>query len=149
MEKKTIEISLLILGCSATKRHDADLMPALQRYDGPMYRVLRKALRERPGLADRLKICVLSAEHGLISANTPIADYDRRMTRELATNMRPKVVEQANEIFGGIRWPGFIACGKTYSIALPAQIWYADMRSSFGGIGCQLAQLKTWLGGLP
>ncbi len=140
---------LLIVGCSATKRHDADLMPALERYDGPMYRVLRKALRERPGLAERLTICVLSAEHGLISADTPIADYDVQMTRELALNMRPKVVQQAQAIFGGRRWPGFIACGKTYRLALPAQIWYAEMRSSFGGIGKQLGQLKTWLGGLP
>lgn len=144
-----MELSLLILGCSATKRLDADLMPALQRYDGPMYRVLRKALRERDGLAERLKICILSAKFGLIAADTPIPDYNLQMTEMIARTIRSSVQAQAMAQFDGQRLPGLVVCGKRYHAALPAEIWHEGMHRTFGGIGCQLAQLKTWLGGLP
>lgn len=38
---------LVVLSCSATKRDDTGLLPALERYNGPMYQVLRTFLREK------------------------------------------------------------------------------------------------------
>ena len=61
---------LLILGCSQKKRPDSGLLPALDRYDGPMFRVLRKCLRECPGGAQGLETYILSAEFGLMQAST-------------------------------------------------------------------------------
>ena len=37
---------LLILGCADRKRDSSGLLPALDRYDGPAYRVIRNFLRE-------------------------------------------------------------------------------------------------------
>ena len=37
---------LLILGCADRKRDSGGLLPALDRYDGPAYRVIRTFLRE-------------------------------------------------------------------------------------------------------
>ena len=79
---------LLILGCSQKKRPDSGLLPALTRYDGPMFRVLRKFLRECPGEAQGLEIYILSAEFGLIPASQPIPNYDRRMTLQQANILR-------------------------------------------------------------
>ena len=38
--------NLLLISCSQTKRQDAELMPAIERYDGPVYRCLRKLIRD-------------------------------------------------------------------------------------------------------
>ena len=39
---------VLIIACSQRKRPDAGLLPALDRYDGPAFQVLRRFLRECP-----------------------------------------------------------------------------------------------------
>ena len=57
---------MLILACSRRKRPDDGLLPAIERYDGPAFRVLRRYLRERPAGAP--DVFILSAEHGLIGA---------------------------------------------------------------------------------
>lgn len=144
----TLQENLLILGCSATKRADAGMLPAIDRYDGPMYRVLRKALRERDGLTERLKICVISANYGLVAADTPIPAYDWRMSWSQALVIRPKVKAQAMAMLNGQRMPGLVMCGDRYHAALPTEIWHAGLNRTFGAIGCQLAQLKAWLWGL-
>jgi hypothetical protein len=41
---------MLILACSRRKRPDEGLLPAIERYDGPAFRVLRHFLREMPAL---------------------------------------------------------------------------------------------------
>ncbi|MEN3213964.1 hypothetical protein PUR23_28680 [Methylorubrum populi] len=84
---------LLILACSATKRPDPDRIPAFARYDGPLWRTLRAADPDRR----RARVAFLSAHYGFRDAATPIADYDARLTRDLAERM----------IAGGVttRWP--------------------------------------------
>ena len=58
---------LLILSCSKAKRADCGLLPAIDRYDGPFFRVLRRYLRQQP--ADPPVVHILSAEFGLIPAD--------------------------------------------------------------------------------
>lgn len=82
---------LLVLGCSQTKRTTAGELPALDRYDGTHYRVVRKFLREHVWPAD-LSVAILSAEHGLFGGLKPIANYDLRMhptrAQELAASCK-------------------------------------------------------------
>ena len=69
---------LLVLGCSDTKLTTQEQLPAIQRYDGPMYRVLRCFLRD--SLWPRsLSVAVLSAKYGLIGGLAGIENYDQRM----------------------------------------------------------------------
>ena len=70
---------LLVLGCSQTKRETPGLLPAIDRYDGSSYRVLRSYLRERQWPAN-LSVAVLSAKYGLVGGFTGIELYDERMT---------------------------------------------------------------------
>ncbi len=67
---------LLILACSATKRHDPGLMPARMRYDGPLWRTLRAVDPH----GQTASVAFLSAEFGLGCAATPIPTYDTRLT---------------------------------------------------------------------
>lgn len=80
---------LLILGCSKAKTAHDGLIPAIERYDGPAFRVLRRYLRQRPDPA--LAVHVLSAEFGLIPADTPIPYYDRQMTTARAEALQPRI----------------------------------------------------------
>jgi hypothetical protein len=81
---------LLILACSQRKRPDEGLLPAVERYDGPTFRVLRRFLRE--GISEPPDVLILSAEHGLIPQDLPIAAYDRKMTPARARELRPQIL---------------------------------------------------------
>jgi hypothetical protein len=84
---------LLILACSASKRHDPGWMPAWDRYDGPLWQTWRTVDPDR-----RLaRVGFLSARYGFRAGDSPIEDYDARLTPDLAERM----------IAGGMttRWP--------------------------------------------
>lgn len=83
----------IFLSCSATKQLNPESMPAIERYDGPLWRTLRAASPAAHGV----KVFALSALHGLIEAETEIRHYNVRLTPERAERF----------IAGGIstRWP--------------------------------------------
>src|SRR5579859_7749716 len=89
---------LLILKCSARKCDGAEQLPAMQRYNGPLWQVLRHALREQPQLAADLDIYVLSAAFGLIPATQLIPWYDQTMAPERADALRPEVLQRFGEL---------------------------------------------------
>jgi hypothetical protein len=65
-------------------------MPAIERYDGPPFRILRRYFREQP--MHNLDAFVLSAKWGLIPVHHQIPVYDQRMTRERARELKPMVM---------------------------------------------------------
>lgn len=142
----------LLLGCSQTKIEARDAVPAIERYDGPIYRVLRKFLAECPEGAEELDIFVLSAEFGLIPGSKPIPEYDRRMTRARAAELRPKVLRAFQEhIADGDYQELCVSTGKTYLLALEG---YEDLLPatvrvmvSSAPAGKKLTELKSWLYG--
>lgn len=84
---------LLILACPATKRGGPDRIPAIERYDGPLWRTLRHVDPH----GRKARVAFLSARYGFRDADSPIEAYDARMTEDVAAHM----------IAGGIgrRWP--------------------------------------------
>lgn len=136
---------LLLLGYSATKRTDPDLLPAQSRYTGPAYRVLRRALRELPQ-ERHPRIVILSAAFGLIAGDTPIPWYDCRMTPERATSLTPIV---QRDLRTWLKWDVtdlFITLGRAYRPVLgdvPPGTW--QITEAQDGIGMRLGQLRRWL----
>ncbi len=84
---------LLILACSATKREGPAYMPAIERYDGPLWQTLRSV----DPRGETAKVAFLSARLGFRAANTPIELYDARMTPAIVAAMK------AGDL--GTRWP--------------------------------------------
>lgn len=84
---------LLILACSATKRAEPDYIPAIDRYDGPLWQTLRRADPD----GSKASAAFLSARYGFRDAHTPIEAYDARMTAEIAAAMKAGGL--------GTRWP--------------------------------------------
>jgi hypothetical protein len=143
---------MLILACSRRKRPDEGLLPAIERYDGPAFRVLRRFLRERSSEAP--DVLILSAEHGLIAHDLPIAVYDREMTPARARELRPLVLAELNRIVD-VQAPRetLIFTGRHYLTALGADdalsISGLNARVCVGSLGRKLAELHDWLHGGP
>ena len=145
---------LLILSCSQRKRADIGLLPAIERYDGPPFRLLRRFLKQS---ASAPSVYILSAEFGLIPTNRLIPYYDRRMTPQRAQELRGHVAAKLKCIFKskaatGTKlptWELFVSMGKEY---LEVFKWgdFVYSRDSVvqiagGSQGKKLAELYNWL----
>lgn len=73
---------LLILACSQRKKAGPEYMPAIERYDGPLWQTLRTT-----ELPDNLAVMFVSARYGLRVASTAIEDYNEKLTPELCALM--------------------------------------------------------------
>ncbi len=137
---------LLLISCSATKRHDPGLLPAIQRYQGVVYRVVR---RNRP---DHLSVWIISAEFGLIDETCPIPDYDRLMTPERSRELEQAVSQELDRRLRTEHYTSiFVNLGTHYARTLNASVIFPHLRAAgfveeaHGGIGSRLRQTKQWL----
>src|SRR5688572_5303367 len=106
----------LILGCSESKIETAGKIPALDRYDGPPFRVLRRFLTDVPPSDPRrqLDVFVLSAEYGLIKEEQEIPVYDQRMTPQRAGELQPDVLRIFQEKIASQNYEElFLSMGKS------------------------------------
>ena len=124
-------------------------MPALERYDGPAFRVLRKYLRSEP--TDPPLVRVVSAEHGLMTLEQPIEEYDRRMDAERAEELRPTVLAALADLARErpVR-EVLVVVGQTYLLALTGieQVLNGTpVRIAGETQGRKLGVLRSWLYG--
>jgi hypothetical protein len=140
---------LLILACSSRKRPDAALLPAVERYTGVNFSVMRKAQREG-NLPPNLDILILSARYGLLRPDTPIPYYDHRMTSMRARALQEEAssaldMHLTNNPYQAL----FVNLGRTYLMALVCSQQLSRLHScttfAHGGIGQRMAQMKRWL----
>ncbi|MBB2158100.1 hypothetical protein HLH33_17660 [Gluconacetobacter diazotrophicus] len=76
------------MACSATKRPSQAPMPAIELYDGVMWRTLRVALAELSEAARRsVNVWFLSARYGFQPADMPISSYEERLTPKRASEL--------------------------------------------------------------
>ncbi|WP_435158099.1 DUF6884 domain-containing protein [Amycolatopsis sacchari] len=88
-----VEHGLIIVGCSRRKRPTSTPIPALDLYEGGCIPGLRNRLGENKPVRKRIRI--LSALHGLLSADSLITPYDRRLSnRADAYALRDRVAPQ-------------------------------------------------------
>jgi hypothetical protein len=145
---------LLILSCSKRKRDTEAALPAIELYDGPAFRVLRRYLRASP--PDPPQVWILSAEHGLVPRSQPISPYDRRMDPQRAAVLRPAITAALENLRpaadgppGGHPWDVLVCAGRSYAEAMPEWLTAppptASVRWTRGSQGRRLSQLKAWL----
>jgi hypothetical protein len=139
---------LLVMSCSQRKALEAGPIPAIDRYDGPAFRVLRKYRREV--LDPTLTVLILSAEYGLIEADQQISYYDLRLTRTSASAMRSRVLERARHFLDSNDWKTIGLCaGREYQVALEGLSSLVPDGVPFdliqGGLGPRLTRLRDWL----
>ncbi len=144
--------ALLVVACSKRKRTHPGVLPAIERYDGPVFRLLRRFLTQHPSISSR--IYVLSAEFGLVPCSHPIPVYDRRMTRTRAHELQPMVMKDLQgALLCGLHYDLFVCVGHDY---MPALVECNTALSSAGrvyvaggSVGRRLSLLHDWLYGHP
>ena len=70
---------LLIISCSETKCPNDENMKAIDRYLGPVFQTLKAQ-----GIPENVDVAIMSAKHGLIRSNTPLKNYNEKMTKAKA-----------------------------------------------------------------
>jgi|HigsolmetaAR202D_1030399.scaffolds.fasta_scaffold10118_2 hypothetical protein len=142
---------LLILNCSARKHGSEDLIPAIERYDGPVWQLLRSYLRDHQPIVPPLDVYVLSAAFGLIPADKPIPWYDQTMDPAQAELLRPSVLAT----FKTLMQRGYdqLCLGLSQRYLQAMQGWEAvvpvtvQVTLTDGPMGMKLGQLRAWLRG--
>lgn len=142
---------LLILSCSQRKNTSQEQLPAIERYSGPLFFVLRRFLRECPSEAEQLDVYILSASYGLIPADFQTEFYDQKMNVARVVELQ----HQIKTTFSGILRKNYTSIcfvlGKTYQKAFEDLQYMIPVltRSVFthGVIGKRQTQLKRWLWG--
>jgi hypothetical protein len=139
---------LLILACSQKKASIKGRIRAIDRYDGPAFRVLRKYLREEAD--EELCILILSAKYGLIDFQHKIPYYEQRLSKASATKLRPRVLKAASRILRSRRWRTIgLSAGREYVFMLEGIEKLIPRGASLnllaGGLGKRLSSLRNWL----
>jgi uncharacterized protein DUF6884 len=142
---------LLIVSCSRSKRPEAQLLPAYERYNGPAFHLLRRYLKTSTDIPD---IRILSAEYGLITYDFHIPYYERRMTAQRAQELGPQVTRELNTLLKVNNHKNghgvFIYLGKDYLRTLEGSNIFPPkcaVKVAAGTPGKRLADLYSWLYG--
>lgn len=142
---------LLILMCSDRKRGDTELLPALERYDGPLWQVLRVFLREQPLFAAQLDVYVLSAAFGLVPASQDVPWYDQKMIPGRAAELRSSALATFHRLM--IEGYEHVCLGLSQAY-LPAMSGWEELvpggtvvTIADGPIGTKKGQVRAWLEG--
>jgi len=140
--------SLVILGCSQRKVQTPGPMAAIERYDGPAFRVFRRHRHALPG--GEPAALVLSALFGLIPGDFPIPVYDRQLKRIDLADLRTIVEAQLKDKLAELAPRRiFVSVGRRYwslleqSLTRETDIHRICVAS--GGIGGRTSQLAHWL----
>jgi hypothetical protein len=138
--------TLLLIPCSASKRKQpVKRIAAIDRYDGVFYRVLRKAVREAR-LPRNVRIRILSARYGLITAATRIPHYEQRMTADRVAELRPLVQASLRRLLRDCNFEDiFINLGHDYLAVLEGAPGLHSAKYATGSIGKRARALKQWI----
>lgn len=109
--------SLLVQGCSKSKNEPGNAVPALDLYSGFFFKIIKKAKREGE-FDENIDLCILSAEHGLISPSEKITWYDRRMDTGRAAELAPDVTADIATRVNGTYDKVIVNVGGPYNRAL-------------------------------
>jgi hypothetical protein len=139
---------LLLIACCERKNPSLELLPAIERYDGPTFRVLRNYLRADPRHVPG--ILILSAKFGLIGASELIPDYDCRLTPLAAKRLRSAVLAKLRKelrsspvnVVGLCLGRDYRQVIKGFETDLPTAI---RIELIGGGLGRRLTKLRDWL----
>lgn len=140
---------LLILSCSQRKDTSHGELPAIKRYNGPLFFVLRRFLRECPREAEKLDIYILSASYGLISADFPIEFYDQKMNLSRVVELQPQIKATFSDILRKNYASICFVLGRTYQKVFDDLQYMIPILTrsivTYGVIGKRQVQLKKWL----
>lgn len=139
---------LLIISCSKNKIQEAKAK-ALELYDGPYYKIIRKMMRE--GTFPRnLDVFILSAKYGLIESSETIELYDLKMTKERAKELHKQTIGTIKEKLWQTNYHSvYVNLGETYMLAISGIENVIPQGTQLimgkGEIGERMSDMKRWI----
>lgn len=139
---------LIIVSCSKKKEKWKKNVPAIELYDGPVFKILRKFLTWNK--LDRLDILIISAKYGVLKHTDKINYYDELMDKSKAEVMRPQIINKISDFLRVNSYKEiFINLGKNYLVSIDGIENLVDSSCKIiyakGRIGKRLKQTKKWL----
>ena len=136
----------MLVTCSATKRRLPEAaVAAIDRYDGVFFKVIRKAIADGR-MKSRITIAIISAEFGLITSETPIPFYDRKLDKVQVASLRPKVDKALRQLLLKRRFRHiFVNIGQQYASLVEDVPELQVATWAQGPIGKRAAILKSWI----
>lgn len=143
-----METSLVILGCTERKNPSPGLIPAIDRYDGPSVRVLRRFVRESS--ARPVRACFVSGRYGLVRDDFPLPVYDHRLLPEDENRLTLQVgqeLKRAIADFDPSRFFVSVSGGywRLLRVALAREVPSDRLAFARGAVGGRASRLFTWL----
>lgn len=133
----------LIISCSAKKNSNTNPLPAMELYDGPYYRTLRKLNDEKK--LQKIHIMIISAKYGLLNPYDPIEDYNLKMTDEIAQKLNKKLKKDLNQFLKERNFNEiYISMGKDYQKAING-LEFDNVQFAEGKIGQKISKTKKWI----
>lgn len=143
---------LLIISCSKRKRTAPRPLPAVELYDGPVYRTLRRYSRQIG--SSPVDTLIISARHGCILPETLLDTYDETLSSAvdprfvaLVSSQFLQLTQQA--IYASV----LVSLSDRYLQAitdcLGALRGSPEVEFTTGRIGKRLRQVKLWLESRP
>ena len=136
---------LLIISCSERKTQISNPAPAIELYDGPFFKMIRK-LKNECVFPNNIHVLVISAKYGVLGLYDLIERYDKKMTEKRAKELKNRMKEKLGEFLSNKNFKEIFLCmGKNYRLVLDdfepdIPIIYAD-----GKIGEKLSQMREWI----
>ncbi len=141
--------ALLLIGCSRRKAPGLARARAWDLYDGRLFQVLKKVLRDREGWERDVAVLIVSARYGVIRLGQVIETYDERLTGESVRRRRDRFTGQLQSAVAGRDFRAVrIDLGRPYRAALPdldALFAPTPVDWASGGIGARNARTRRWV----
>lgn len=138
---------LLLISCSNRKVETNIGLPAIERYDGGTYRVIRKMQREKI-FPNNIDVKIISAKFGLIDSETNVPYYDQRLDKQRVAELKSEVQRKFLDLISTDKYSKvYVDLGKDY-LALITDLDNATNKKlifSQGRIGERLSKLRNWL----
>jgi hypothetical protein len=141
--------ALLLIACSSRKAAGVKRGRAWDIYDGRLFQVLKKALRDTAGWQERLHVLIVSARYGVLRADALIDSYEERLTPILARQRGALWAEGLRRTLAGQSYRAVhVNLGRDYLRVLPG---LTDLfpgtviDRAEGGIGARNAQTRRWV----
>jgi len=138
---------LLIISSSKRQKKDKSPLPALERYDGFMFRILKKLKRENKLPAD-LDIIIISSKFGLLKPEDKVPYVNHMMTFLQAREVKNKFLNEFKKLFDKKNYSEiFVNLGASYleSIKGIEKLTNAKIIYAKGKMGQKANHMKRWI----
>jgi len=143
---------LLVLSSSKQRSTDPRLLPAIERYQGVMFRVARKYLLECQ--SNDVEIVIVSEREGIMCANDPVPYHEPLIERPTSRHISEDTLRKSREKFNSILSEHpyseiFVACSNGLR-GMIGDLEKIDAKVVFcddPGLGRRAQRLKQWIAG--